>query len=95
MMISQRTQSAIAAYESRGGVLGTTRLGSWRAAAQANRARATAAYASITPMILELRGEGLSLQAIANILNAEGLTTRRGMPWNSVQVGRVLARAGG
>ena len=37
---------------------------------------------------------GLSLRDIASKLNAEGHTTRRGRPWNPVQVARVLKRAG-
>jgi hypothetical protein len=40
----------------------------------------------------ELRSEGKSLSAIAAALNAEGHTTRRGRPWNKVQVNRVLGR---
>ena len=44
-------------------------------------------------MMEALRGEGHSLQAIAAKLNAEGHTTRRGKPWNPVQVSRVLERA--
>jgi DNA invertase Pin-like site-specific DNA recombinase len=106
MMISDRTKAALAAYKARGGVLGAARpdgrqLSSEasargrQAAVKAIREKATAAYADLSPMIRELRGEGLSLQAIANLLNTEGHTTRRGMPWNPVQVGRVLERAVG
>jgi len=39
------------------------------------------------------RQEGLSLQAIADNLNSEGYVTRRGKPWNKVQVMHVLNRA--
>jgi len=35
----------------------------------------------------------MTLAAIADKLNAEGHTTRRGRPWNPVQVARVLERA--
>ena len=38
------------------------------------------------------KAEGLSLRAIAAKLNAEGHTTRRGRPWNPVQVARVLGQ---
>jgi len=41
----------------------------------------------------EYKAQGLSLQRIAEKLNAEGHTTRRGLPWNPVQVSRVLERA--
>jgi hypothetical protein len=35
----------------------------------------------------------MTLQAIANELNKQGHTTRRGKPWNPVQVARMLERA--
>ncbi|WP_410000375.1 recombinase family protein [Planctomyces sp. SH-PL14] len=38
----------------------------------------------------ELRDQGLSLRGIADRLNEDGHTTRRGLPWNQVQVMRVL-----
>ncbi len=44
--------------------------------------------------MVELRGAGLSLRAIADRLNDEGHTTRRGAAWNPMQVKRVLERAG-
>ena len=55
---------------------------------------AVEAYSDLLPMMEELRTGGASLQAIADKLNAEGHTTRRGRPWNPVQVSRVLERAG-
>ena len=49
-------------------------------------------------MSVELRipevGESISEVQIADWLNQEGHTTRRGRPWNQVQVKRVLERAG-
>ncbi|MBC8876080.1 MAG: recombinase family protein, partial [Planctomycetes bacterium] len=41
-----------------------------------------------------LRTEGKSFQAIADELNRQGHTTRRGSAWNPMQVRRVLKRAG-
>jgi hypothetical protein len=38
-----------------------------------------------------MRAGGLSFGAIAKRLNTQGHTTRRGLPWNPVQVRRVLA----
>ncbi len=64
------------------------------AAARAIRAKATAAHADLAPMMAELRGEGLSLREIADVLNGEGHTTRQGAAWGPVQVARVLERAG-
>jgi Recombinase len=58
-----------------------------------NRKAADEAYADLRPLLNELRAGGASLQAIADKLNADGHTTRRGKPWNLVQVGRVLGRA--
>jgi hypothetical protein len=41
-----------------------------------------------------LLAEGLSFRAIADRLNADGHTTRRGAAWEPMQVRRVLERAG-
>ena len=43
-------------------------------------------------MIRELRDAGKPLRVIAAELNAQGYETRRGKPWNPMQVGRVLQR---
>jgi hypothetical protein len=47
----------------------------------------------LAPTMKQWRTEGLTLDGIAGRLNAEGHTTRRGRPWNPVQVARVLERA--
>lgn len=101
--ISDRTKAALAAYKARGGVLGAARPnhpGLTEAARRKGRAvaakavseAAAGAYADLAPMMRELRADGLSARAIAERLNAEGHTTRRGKPWSHVQVMRVLAR---
>jgi DNA invertase Pin-like site-specific DNA recombinase len=56
--------------------------------------QAAEATADLAPWMAELRSGGRSLRAIADALNLEGHTTRRGRPWNKVQVRRVLLRAG-
>jgi DNA invertase Pin-like site-specific DNA recombinase len=61
--------------------------------AAVRRSQAVEAYADLAPWVLELRSEGKSLQAIADAMNTEGHTTRRGKPWNKVQVNRVLGRS--
>jgi DNA invertase Pin-like site-specific DNA recombinase len=104
-MISERTKAALTAYKARGGVLGAARPDGRRLttddgvrgrekAREVRRANARAAVADLAPMMVELRAEGLSLRAIADRLNAEGHTTRRGAAWNPVQVARVLERVG-
>lgn len=100
--ISDRTRAALAAYKARGGRMGTPRNLTDEARAKgsilgatAARALARDAYADVTPLVLELRGRGLSQRAIADRLNLDGHATRRGKPWNQVQVKRVLDRAGG
>ena len=51
------------------------------------------AYRDIYPVVTELRTKGLSLRQIAAELNTMGHTTRRGKPWNPMQVKHVLERA--
>jgi DNA invertase Pin-like site-specific DNA recombinase len=105
-MISQRTKDALAAYKARGGKLGgqlpqccnLTQEARKRGAQHAGEAvskAANEAYADLLPTLQQFHAEGLSLRAIAERLNADGHTTRRGRPWNPVQVARVLERAEG
>jgi DNA invertase Pin-like site-specific DNA recombinase len=98
--ISERTRAALVAYKARGGRLGSPENLNDQAMAKGRRmgveavkANANAAYTDLAPMVAELRAEGLSLRQIADRLNADGQTTRRGAAWNQVQVKRVLDRA--
>lgn len=101
--ISARTKAALAAYKARGGKLGgqlahcrnltqEARQRGAKAAGVALRAKADEAYSDLAPIVGELRAKGCSQQAIADELNKLGHTTRRGKPWNQVQVRRVLQR---
>jgi DNA invertase Pin-like site-specific DNA recombinase len=107
--ISERTKAALAAAKARGTLLGSARAGHWDgreearlaglekariAAIKVRRAKAAEAYTDLLPSLAALKSQGLSLRDIASKLNAEGHTTRRGRPWNPVQVARVLKRAG-
>jgi DNA invertase Pin-like site-specific DNA recombinase len=100
--ISERTKAALAAYKARGGVLGATRPESRNLSIDARKRGALAsairrgkimldAYEDITPQMHAFRSSGRSLRAIAQALNDDGHTTRRGRPWNAAQVSRVLA----
>ena len=102
--ISERTRAALAAYKARGGRLGAARPDGRRLtpelgargrvrAREVQRAAVAAAYADLAGELAGLRADGLSLRAIAARLNADGHTTRRGKPWNPMQVARVLGRA--
>jgi DNA invertase Pin-like site-specific DNA recombinase len=103
-MISERTATALAALKARGVPLGAARpecagnLSKSAAkrgrliGAQRVREIADEAYSDLTETLQAQRDAGRSLREIAAALNAEGHTTRRGRPWNPVQVARVLDR---
>ena len=61
-----------------------------KAVAKAHRRAAEESYTDLVRTMQQLHSEGKSLQDIADALNGMGHTTRRGMPWNRVQVLRVL-----
>ena len=105
--ISQRTKAALAAAKRRGVKLGSARPGHWdgreskrlaglrkarRAAAEANSRAFQEEYADLIPVIEKLRNAGRSLQGIADELNDRGHTTRRGRPWNRMQVHRLVKK---
>ena len=105
--ISARTKAALTAAKARGVKLGSNRPGHWegREAARLNgltrgrivaakvvSAAAVEAYADLLPAMAAERAKGATLAGIAEKLNTEGHTTRRGKPWNPVQVARVLER---
>ena len=104
-MISERTRVALQAAKVRGVKLGSAREGHWISkeaqrqegsrkgslrSAQVRSERALRANEEMAPVLLTLRKEGLSLIAIADRLNADGWTTRRGRPWTQVNVCRFL-----
>ena len=43
-------------------------------------------------LIQQMKADGANLQAIADELNNQGITTKRGCQWQPMQVSRVLAR---
>lgn len=108
-LIVKRTKAALAQARLRGVRLGSRRKGHWigredrrrhgsaigaKKAAYRHRERADAAASDIAPLILEQRRQGMSLSAIARVLNDRGIPTRRGRSWTSTGVGNVLRRLG-
>jgi hypothetical protein len=66
-------------------------------AAVTNRRRAEDFYARITPVVVDLHRQGLSLRQIAAELDRRGVAPRLKRPgqrWSATQVRRVLARGG-
>lgn len=96
--ISQRTKAALAAAKARGVKLGGKRKGAGnirryqRKGVAAARERADRRALDRLPEIERLEAEGLSLNAIARRLNAEGVVTSRGGMWTATAVKRVLDR---
>jgi DNA invertase Pin-like site-specific DNA recombinase len=104
--ISARTKAALQAYRERGGKLGG-QLRQCRNLSQEDREKGAAAagvavhkaaqeaYADLLPSMTEWRAEGMTLEQIAQKLNADGHTTRRGLPWGPGNVYSVLNRLAG
>jgi DNA invertase Pin-like site-specific DNA recombinase len=94
-LISARTKSALAAAKARGVALGGPNLPEAREIAQAKiKANADQHAANVLPVIREAQRAGAtSLQAIADVLNARGITTARGGRWYPSTVKNVLERA--
>ena len=93
VMISQRTRAALAIAKARG-----TRLGNPRAALaapiahQANRRQADVFALPLRPLLESMRGQGQTLQAIADEMNRRGIKTARGGLWRAQTVKNLLAR---
>ena len=93
--ISLRTKAALAASKARG-----TKLGGWRggpvvdhaAGNAAVREQADAFAATLRPMVLAMKAEGLSLRGIASRLSAQGIRTARGGTWGTSNVRNLIAR---
>lgn len=97
--ISIRTRDALARAKARGVKLGGFRGAVLSAEAKAKgtqvrQAKAQSRAADLAPILEEIRANGaVTLQAIANALNAKGILTARGGTWAPSQVDRILKRA--
>jgi DNA invertase Pin-like site-specific DNA recombinase len=94
-MISVRTRAALAAAKARGVTLGGPKLAEARKVAVAAIEAAADNHASnVLPLIREIKKAGATtLRAIADALNARGVSTARGGRWYAMTVSNVLARA--
>lgn len=94
-MISARTKAALAASKARGTVLGGWRGGpvvDQGKGVEAIKAGADAFAQRIEPVLADMRGQGLSLGAMAAQLNERQIKTARGGKWAAESIKRVLAR---
>lgn len=93
-LISERTKRALAAAKERGVALGGPRLPEARKVAQvAIKAQADHHAANVLPIIREAQRHGAStLRAVADALNARGVTTARGGQWHATTVKNMLER---
>ena len=92
---SARTRAALAAAKARG-----TRLGGYRGILPPDAAKASAGRVTkadlfafrVGPLVRELRGSGMAMEAIARELAAQGIRTARGGIWTGQAVKNLLAR---
>ena len=93
-LISSRTRQALAAAQARGVTLGSPKLAQARGNAVASiKAGADQHAANVLPIIREAQRAGATtLRAIAEALNARGISTARGGSWHAMSVKNVLDR---
>jgi DNA invertase Pin-like site-specific DNA recombinase len=93
-MISARTRDALGRAKARGVKLGGPKLAEARKIAVASiEAAADRHAANVLPIIREIQRAGASsLRAVADALNARGVSTARGGRWYAMTVRNVLAR---
>jgi hypothetical protein len=95
------TKAGLSAAKERGVLLGSSRTGHWdgreekrlagsqKGVRRASHLRTQAAKLhnnTAVTMARELRDRGVSWQQIVNVLNAQGLVTRRGNPWQKSSI---------
>lgn len=97
--IGERTKEALAVLKAQGIKLGTPRnltqsgriKGSLKSASRSHR-KAISDMADVASIAVGMRNSGATLKGIADHLNAEGHSTRKGCEWTAAQVLRVILR---
>jgi DNA invertase Pin-like site-specific DNA recombinase len=87
-MIAERTKAALAASKARGTVLGAH----GKVLADQRKVEALERLAAVGDRLTALKAEGLTMRAIADRLNTEGLVSPAGGAWQSGNVHRALSR---
>jgi len=90
-IISERTKSALKAKQQRGGRTGSIPYGS-DLAPDGKILLKNKKEQKVIKTMQRLRALNLGYYSIANTLNADGLTTKRGKLWNQSNVSKVLKR---
>jgi DNA invertase Pin-like site-specific DNA recombinase len=93
-LIAGRTKSALAAAKAKGVKLGNPNIEATRVGAVAAiKTEADRAAGNVLPIIAEIQRSGaVTLRAIADALNARGVSTPRGGRWYAMSVRNALAR---
>lgn len=89
-LIGQRTKAALQAKRARGERAGNIPFG-YRVASDGQKLEPCEAEQAALAILRELRGAGFTLQRIAEELNRQGFTTRRGTPWRFQYVAALAA----
>ena len=90
-MISKRTKDALKAAKARGVKLGNpTPLPASQQGIKSIQERKHRFHATVKPLIMELRDQGYTFSAIADVLNERHIPTPRGGLWYATSVRNVL-----
>lgn len=95
-MISERTKAALAAKKAQGVILGnrTNLAEAQKMGGASNRRSADNFAANVLPVIAQITATGATTyRAIAEALNARGITTARGGAWHATTVRNVMGRS--